>query len=44
VTQAVGNTWKDRENWPQTAKDQAQPFQITPQIWQFIGSAMKCAQ
>jgi len=44
VTQAVANTWKDRENWPQAAKDHAQPFQISPQIWQFIGSALKSAQ
>jgi len=44
VTQAVANTWKDRENWPQPAKEQAQAFEITPQMWQFIGSAMKSAQ
>jgi DNA-binding transcriptional MerR regulator len=44
VTQAVANTWKDRENWPQPAKEQAQQFQITPQIWQFIGSAQKAAR
>jgi MerR family transcriptional regulator, thiopeptide resistance regulator len=44
VAQAVSNTWKDRENWPQAASQQAQAFQITPQMWQFIGSAMKAAQ
>lgn len=44
VAQAVNNVWKDRENWPQHAKEQAQPFQITPQMWQFIGSAMKSAK
>jgi MerR family transcriptional regulator, thiopeptide resistance regulator len=44
VTQAVSNVWKDGENWPEHAKQQAQPFQITPEMWQFIGSAMKSAQ
>jgi MerR family transcriptional regulator, thiopeptide resistance regulator len=44
VTQAVGNVWKDRANWPEHAKEQARPFQITPQMWQFIRSAMECAK
>jgi DNA-binding transcriptional MerR regulator len=30
VTQAVSNVWKDRANWPEHAKEQAKPFQITP--------------
>jgi DNA-binding transcriptional MerR regulator len=44
VTQAVSNVWKDRANWPEHAKEQARPFQITPQMWQFIRSAMECAK
>jgi DNA-binding transcriptional MerR regulator len=44
VTQTVSNVWKDRANWPEQAKEQAKPFQITPQMWQFIGSAMNCAR
>jgi len=44
VAQAVSNVWKDRANWPQQAKEQAQPFQITSQMWQFIHSAMNCAK
>jgi len=44
VTQAVSNVWKDRANWPEPAKEQAKPFQITPQMWQFIGSARKSAE
>jgi hypothetical protein len=44
VTQAVSNVWKDRANWPEHVKEQAQPFQITPQVWQFIHSAMECAK
>jgi len=44
VTQAVSNVWKDRANWPEHAKAQAEPFQITPRMGQFIGSAMKSAK
>src|SRR5580658_1068570 len=44
VTQAVSNVWKDRANWPEHAREQARPFQITPQMWQFIGWAMDCAK
>jgi DNA-binding transcriptional MerR regulator len=44
VTQAVSNVWKDRANWPEHAKEQARQFQITPQVWQFIHSAMECAK
>jgi DNA-binding transcriptional MerR regulator len=44
VTQAVSNVWKDRAHWPEAAKQQAQPFQITPQMWQFIHSAGNCVK
>jgi DNA-binding transcriptional MerR regulator len=44
VTQAVGNVWKDRANWPAHAQEQAQPFPITAQICAFIGSAGKSAK
>jgi DNA-binding transcriptional MerR regulator len=44
VTQSVSNVWKDQANWPEHAKEQAKPFQITPQMWQFIHSAMNCAK
>jgi MerR family transcriptional regulator, thiopeptide resistance regulator len=44
VTQAVGDVWKDRANWPEHAREQAKGFQITPQMWQFIGSATKNAK
>jgi MerR family transcriptional regulator, thiopeptide resistance regulator len=44
VTQAVSNLWKDRGNWPEPAREQAQPFRITPEMWQFIGTAMRSAK
>jgi DNA-binding transcriptional MerR regulator len=44
VTQAVSHVWKDRANWPEHAQQQAQPFRITPQMWQFIHSAGNCAK
>ena len=43
VTQAVGNAWKDRANWPKQAQEQAQPFKITPEMWKFIHQGMSCA-
>jgi DNA-binding transcriptional MerR regulator len=43
VTQAVSNAWKDRANWPKPAQEQAQPFKITPEMWQFIHRGMNCA-
>ena len=44
VTQTVRNVWQDRANWPGPAKEQAQAFHITPQMWQFINSAMRPAK
>jgi transketolase len=40
VTQSVKNAWADRANWPAEAKQQTQPFHITPQVWGFIQQAM----
>jgi DNA-binding transcriptional MerR regulator len=40
VTAGLGKLHADRENWPAPAKQQAQPFQITPEIWSFISQAM----
>jgi MerR family transcriptional regulator, thiopeptide resistance regulator len=42
LAQAAGNAWKDRANWPQQAQEQAQAFQITPEMWQFIHESMNC--
>jgi MerR family transcriptional regulator, thiopeptide resistance regulator len=44
VTQAVSNVWQDRANWPEHAQQQAQPFRITHEMWQFIHSAGSCAK
>jgi DNA-binding transcriptional MerR regulator len=44
VSQAVSNAWKDKANWPQQAQEQAQPFQITPEMWKFIHQATSCAK
>jgi MerR family transcriptional regulator, thiopeptide resistance regulator len=43
VTQAVGNAWKDRANWPQQAQEQSGAFKITPEMWGWIREAMGSA-
>ena len=42
LTQAVSNAWKDRANWPKQAQEQAQPFQITPEMMKFVHHGMNC--
>jgi DNA-binding transcriptional MerR regulator len=44
LTQAAGNAWKDRANWPKQAQEQAQPFKITPEMWKYIQQGMNRAK
>jgi len=39
VTQGLGKLWADRANWPDHAKQQAQPLRITREMWEFIAKA-----
>ena len=41
VLQGLRNVWSDRANWPDHAKQQAQPFRITREMWEFIAKAWK---
>jgi MerR family transcriptional regulator, thiopeptide resistance regulator len=43
LTDAVSNAWKDRANWPKPMQEQAQPFNITPEMMKFIHHGMNCA-
>ena len=36
VTEGLGKLWADRANWPAQAKELAQPFRITREMWEFI--------
>jgi MerR family transcriptional regulator, thiopeptide resistance regulator len=40
LTRGVGRLWADKANWPSHAQQWAEPFRITPQIWDFISKAM----
>jgi DNA-binding transcriptional MerR regulator len=44
VTQAVGNAWQDRANWPKESKEKSQAFRITPEMMKFINQGMNCAK
>ena len=39
VTKGLGQLWADRANWPPEAQRQMQPFQIRPEVWNFIAKA-----
>jgi len=41
VAQGLGKLWADKANWPAHAKQWAQPFRITGEMWDFISRAMK---
>jgi DNA-binding transcriptional MerR regulator len=41
VTDAVKNVWADSANWPAEAKQQMQPFRISPEVWSFINKAIR---
>ncbi|HKE27368.1 MAG TPA: MerR family transcriptional regulator [Bryobacteraceae bacterium] len=40
VTKGLGKLWADKANWPAHMKQQAEPFKITPGMWEFISKAM----
>jgi MerR family transcriptional regulator, thiopeptide resistance regulator len=40
VGSGLENLYKDRANWPSQAKQQMQPFRISPEVWHFINSAI----
>jgi len=40
VTKGLGKLWADKANWPAQMKHQAEPFKITPGMWEFISKAM----
>jgi len=40
IAQSVKNVWSHRAEWPAEAQKQAQPFRITPRVWDFIRLAM----
>jgi DNA-binding transcriptional MerR regulator len=44
VTQGLGKLWQDRANWPESAQQWAQPFRITPEMFEFISKAMAAAK
>jgi MerR family transcriptional regulator, thiopeptide resistance regulator len=44
VTTGVGKLWADKANWPDHAKQWAQPFRITGEMWAFISKAMAAAK
>lgn len=41
VTKGLGKLWADRANWPAEAQRQMQPFQIRPEVRNFIAKAMQ---
>jgi len=41
ITAGLGKAWADRQNWPETVKQQSAPF-ARPEVWEFIKKAMKC--
>jgi hypothetical protein len=44
ITKGLGKLWADKANWPAHAKQWAQPFRITPEMWEFISKAMAAAK
>ena len=40
VASGLGKLWADKGNWPSEAKQQAEPFRITPEVWTFINQAI----
>jgi hypothetical protein len=41
VAKGLGKLWADRANWPAEAQRQMQPFQIRPEVRNFIAKAMQ---
>jgi len=41
IAAGVGRAWKDRQNWPESLKQQSAPF-VKPEVWEFMQKAMKC--
>lgn len=44
VTQGVSKMWADKANWPDNMQRQAQPFQITQEMFAFVQKAWKAAK
>ena len=44
VLDGLRKLWADKTNWPAQAKQWAQPFRITPEMWEFIRQAMAAKQ
>lgn len=40
VTSGLKNLYADSANWPSQAKQQMQPFRISPEVWVFINQAI----
>jgi len=40
IAGGLGKLWADKQNWPSEAKQQAEPFRITPEVWAFIHQAI----
>lgn len=41
VSAGLKKAWGDRQNWPDSMKQQSAPF-IKPEVWEFMQKAMKC--
>jgi MerR family transcriptional regulator, thiopeptide resistance regulator len=41
VTSGLKKLYADRVNWPSQAKEQMQPFRISPEVWGFINAAIR---
>jgi DNA-binding transcriptional MerR regulator len=41
VTSGLKNLYADKANWPNEAKQQMQPFRISPEVWNFVSRAIE---